>query len=288
VRYHVDIAVIGHFAKDRIIVGGHETVASGGSVYYGALALRRLGLRVAVVTRLAQADWQRLDELKDAGVRVFATAAEQTSGIENTYLTTDMDRRLTRPLGFAGPFHLADVPRINARIWVVGPIMAGEVDLAFVRALSARGPVALDAQGFVRVRIGEDLVFRDWPEKAEGLPYVQYLKVDHAEAEVMTGRTNLLEAAHMLAGWGACEIVLTHAEGVLVYAEGSPREAAFTRRSVEGRTGRGDTCFAAYLAKRLSAPPDDACQFAAKVTSIKMETPGAFRGFGPSTPPAPL
>jgi sugar/nucleoside kinase (ribokinase family) len=283
-RYNIDVAVIGHLAKDKIIVGGQETVASGGSVYYGALALRRLGLRVAVVTRLAQADWPRLDELKDAGIRVYAKAAEQTSGIENTYLTADMDRRLTRPLGFAGAFRLADVPRLHARVWMVGPIMAGEVDLPFVRALSVRGPVALDAQGFVRVRIGNDLVFQDWPEKVEGLPHVQYLKVDSAEAEVLTGQTDLLEAARMLAGWGPQEIVLTHARGVLVYADGSPYEASFTPRSLAGRTGRGDTCFAAYLAKRLSAPPDEACQFAAQVTSLKMETPGALRGFGLQEP----
>ncbi len=281
-RYNIDIAVIGHFARDVIIVGGRETVASGGSVYYGALALRRLGLRVAVVTRLAQADWPRLDELREAGVRVYAKATDQTSGIENTYLTADMDRRLTRPLGFAGAFRLADVPRLNARIWMVGPVMAGEVDLTFVRALSVRGPVALDAQGFVRVRVGNDLVFQDWPEKEEGLPHVQYLKVDSAEAEVLTGRTDLLEAARVLAGWGPQEVVLTHARGVLVYADGAPYEASFTPRSLAGRTGRGDTCFAAYLARRLSAPPDEACRFAAEVTSIKMETPGAFRGFEPS------
>jgi len=279
-RYNIDIAVIGHFAKDKIIVGGQETVASGGSVYYGALALARLGLRVAVVTRLAQADWPRLNELMDAGIRVYARATEQTSGIENTYLTADMDRRVTRPLGFAGPFRLADVPRIHARIWMVGPIIAGEVDLPFVRALSVRGTVALDAQGFVRVRAGDDLVFRDWLDKAEGLPHVQYLKVDSAEAEVLTGQTDLLEAARMLSGWGPQEIVLTHARGVLVYAGGAVHEASFTPRSLAGRTGRGDTCFAAYLARRLSAPPDEACQFAAQVTSIKMETPGAFRGFG--------
>jgi sugar/nucleoside kinase (ribokinase family) len=279
-RYTIDVAVIGHFARDKIIVAGQETVASGGSVYYGALALRRLGLRVAVVTRLAQADWPRLDELREAGIRVYAQAADQTSGIENTYLTADMDRRLTRPLGFAGPFRLADLPRLNARIWMVGPLMAGEVDLPFLRALSARGPVALDAQGFVRVRDGDNLVFREWPEKTEGLYCVQYLKVDSAEAEVLTGQTDLLEAARMLAGWGPREIVLTHARGVLVYADDSPYEASFTPRSLAGRTGRGDTCFAAYLAKRLNTPPEEACRFAAQVTSIKMETPGAFRGFG--------
>jgi sugar/nucleoside kinase (ribokinase family) len=278
----VDVAFIGHFAKDRIIVGGQETVASGGSVYYGGLALRRLGFKVAVITRLARRDFPRLEELSAEGIQVFARPSRQTSGIANTYLTPDMDRRLTRPLGFAGKFHLRDVPSIAPRVWLIGPIMAGEVDLPFVRSLSRRGPLALDAQGFVRVREGNDLLFRDWPEKREGLPYVHYLKVDSAEAEVLTGLTDLRRGVQVLAGWGAREVVLTHAGGVLVLAEGGLHEAPFTPRSLAGRTGRGDTCFASYLARRLTSDPGEACRFAAMVTSIKMETPGAFRGLDPA------
>jgi sugar/nucleoside kinase (ribokinase family) len=274
----VDIAVIGHFAKDRIIFRGREVVASGGSVYYGALALRRLGLRVAVVTRLAEEDFPRLDELKDEGILVFVQPAQQTSGIENTYFTDDMDRRRTKPLGFAGPFQIEDVPAIEAQVFLIGPIMAGEVDLPFVSALSGRGRIALDAQGFVRVRQGEDLVFEDWPQKEQGLSCVSFLKVDSAEAEVLTGHTDPREAAKALAGYGAREIVLTRAAGVLVYAGGTYHETPFTPREIKGRTGRGDTCFAAYLAKRLSSSPQEACRFAAHVASLKMEAPGPFRG----------
>jgi sugar/nucleoside kinase (ribokinase family) len=275
----VDAVVIGHFAKDSIIYRGKEQIASGGSVYYGALTIRRLGLRVAVITRLAPADFPRLGELEEAGILVYAQAAEQTSGIENTYLTEDMDRRRTRPLGFAGSFCIEDVPDIEAKLWLIGPIMAGEVDMSLLRAISAKGPVALDAQGFVRVREGDQLLFRDWPEKRAGLPYVRYLKVDSAEAEVLTGRTAPREATMVLAGFGVPEVVLTHAQGVLVLAGGAYYEAPFTPREIRGRTGRGDTCFAAYLAKRLSAPPGEACRFAALVASRKLEAPGPLRGF---------
>ena len=274
----VDIVVIGHFAKDRIVFRGKEEVASGGSVYYGAIAMRRLGLRVAVVTRLAKVDFPRLGELKDEGILVFSQAAPQTSGIENTYFTDDMDRRRTRPLGFAGPFRLEDVPDIAAEVWLIGPIMAGEVDLAFVRALSERGRIALDAQGFVRVREGDDLVFKDWPQKEEGLPLVDFLKVDSAEAEVLTGQVNPKAATRALADYGAREVMLTQAGGVLVYADGVYCEAPFTPREIRGRTGRGDTCFAAYLTKRLTASPEEACRFSALVASLKMEAPGPFRG----------
>jgi len=49
--YDVDTMMISHFAKDRLVVDGTSEIASGGAVYYGGVALRRIGVRVAVVTR---------------------------------------------------------------------------------------------------------------------------------------------------------------------------------------------------------------------------------------------
>jgi sugar/nucleoside kinase (ribokinase family) len=270
--------VIGHFARDKLIVRGQERASSGGSVYYGAISLRRIGLSVAVVTRLRAEDFPYLDELSGEGIAVFAQPAEQTSGIENVYTTEDMDRRICKPLGFAGPFRLEDIPDVAAKVFLVGPIIAGEVDLPLVRALAERGPVALDAQGFVRVRKDDDLVFRDWPEKADGLACVHTLKVDSAEAEVLTGKTDPALAVRELAAYGPREIVLTHASGVLVHADGRDYRAPFAPRELRGRTGRGDTCFACYVGKRLIAPPEEACRFAAAVTTLKLEKPGPFRG----------
>jgi len=277
-RITVDIAVIGHFAKDKIVVRGEERVSSGGSVYYGAIALRRMGLRVAVITRLRQDDFRLLDELKNEGILVFAQPAEETSGIENVYFTKDMDRRLCKPLGFAGPFRIEDLPDIQARTFLVGPIMAGEVDIPLIKVLAAKGKVALDAQGFVRVREGDELVFRDWPQKREGLALVDVLKVDIAEAEVLTGQTDVYLAMQELAAYGPKEVVLTRPQGVLVYADGEFYQTPFNPREVRGRTGRGDTCFAAYLGRRLVADPEEACRFAAVMTSLKLEQPGPFRG----------
>ncbi len=273
-----DVVMIGHFAKDKIVYQGKEEISSGGAVYYGGMALARLGWRVAVVTRLRRDDFSRLDEMRQQGIRVFARAASATSGIENTYPTPDMDRRTCKPLGFAGPFSVADIPQVKASVWVVAPIIAGEVDLPFIKALAGRGTLALDIQGFVRVPVGEDLVFRPWPQMAEGLALIDVLKVDSAEAEALTGLTDMRVAVARLAGRGPKEVVLTHAGGVLVYAAGQCHEAPFVPREIKGRTGRGDTTFATYLAKRLSAPPAEACRFAAAVASLKMERPGPFRG----------
>jgi sugar/nucleoside kinase (ribokinase family) len=274
----VDSIIIGHFAKDELIVDGVRQTSSGGSVYYGSIALRRLGLTVAIVTRLHPDDFPRLEEVKAEGVQVFAAPAPQTSGIANYYDSADMERRVCKPLGFAGPFSREEIPDMPTRVYLVGPIIAGEVDLALLKHLAARAPVALDVQGFVRVRVGEDLVFRPWPEMEEGLACVTYLKADRAEAELLTGETDLPVAAARLADYGPREIIITQSSGVTVYAGGEVYEAPFTPRSLAGRTGRGDTCFATYLGKRLSQPPADATRFAAAVTTLKQERPGPWRG----------
>jgi sugar/nucleoside kinase (ribokinase family) len=193
--------MIGHFAKDRLIVDGTGAMASGGAVYYGSVALRRVGVRVAVVTRLHPDDFLRLNELRREGVQVFATAAPETSGIENIYNSVDMERRICKPLGFAGPFRREEIPNLSAQVYLITPIIAGEIDLPLLKLLAARGPVGLDVQGFVRVCEDGHLVFRQWPDMAEGLTRPR-------------------------------EIVVTQSSCVTVYADGQIHEAPFTPRSL--------------------------------------------------------
>ncbi|MBS1253287.1 MAG: hypothetical protein MAG451_02336 [Anaerolineales bacterium] len=129
-------------------------------------------------------------------------------------------------------------------------------------------------QGFVRVREGDDLVFRPWSDIDEGLSHVTYLKADRAEAELLTGEADMVAAARRLAEYGPREVVLTQSAGLTVYAGGELHSAPFTPRSLDGRTGRGDTSFAAYLGKRLSTGPAAACRWAAAVATLKQEQPG--------------
>jgi sugar/nucleoside kinase (ribokinase family) len=277
-NHDVDIMMIGHFAKDRLVVDGQGEYASGGAVYYGSVALHRLGLRVAVVTRLHPDDFPLLDELKQEGVQVFAASAPVTSGIENIYNSADMERRVCKLMDFAGPFQPEEIPDLSARIYLVASIIAGEVDLPLLKSLARRGPLAIDVQGFVRVRDNGNLVFRQWPDMEAGLSQVTYLKVDRAEAELLTGQTDLQEAARQLADYGPREIVVTQSAGVTVFAEGQIYQAPFSPRFLNGRTGRGDTCFATYLGTRLTASPEEATRLAAAVTTLKQEAPGPWNG----------
>ncbi len=62
--------------------------------------------------------------------------------------------------------------------------------------------------------------------------------------------------------------------GVTVCADGQIYQAPFIPRSLDGRTGRGDTCFVAYVGQRLSTSPQEAARFAAAVTTLKQEQRG--------------
>jgi len=147
-----------------------------------------------------------------------------------------------------------------------------------IRALAAqRARLAVDVQGFVRIDREGTLVYKAWPERETVLPYVDILKTDAVEAEMLTGQKEIHRAAQMLAGLGPSEIVLTHRDGLLVLADGQFHEAGFYPAELVGRSGRGDTCLAAYTAKRLSAAPAEAAVWAAAVTSLKMEAEGPFR-----------
>jgi sugar/nucleoside kinase (ribokinase family) len=273
-----DIVMVGNFAKDKLIVDGVEEIASGGGVYYASVVAKRLGARVAVVTRLQPDDFPRLEELRSEGVVVFATPAQGTSGIANYYASSNMETRICKPIGFGGKYSLAEIPDLKTKVIMLTPLFAGEADLALLRALSKRAPLAMDIQGFVRVPLENDLIFQPWAEMLEGLKCITYLKVDKAEAEFLTGLSDLHAAAIQLHSLGPQEIILTQSSGVTVYAEGEFHTGPFTPRSLSGRTGRGDTCFSTNITKRLSADAETACRWAGVVTSLKQEVPGPWKG----------
>ncbi|MCH8980535.1 hypothetical protein IH922_00785, partial [candidate division KSB1 bacterium] len=67
-----DIVLLGHFAKDKLIIHGVEREDSGGAVYYGALALAKINIRVAIITMLAKEDYSYLDIFDRKGGHVVA------------------------------------------------------------------------------------------------------------------------------------------------------------------------------------------------------------------------
>ena len=122
------------------------------------------------------------------------------------------------------------------------------------------------------------MYFEDWAAKKECLPFIDYLKTDAAEAEIMTGCADRREAAKHLYSWGAKEILITHNSEVLAYDGKDFYTCPIRARNLSGRTGRGDTTFAAYINERLSHSISESLLTATATVSLKMETPGPFKG----------
>ncbi len=276
---HCDLLILGALSKDIIITPEDTEYSIGGAVVYSSVALQHLGAHILAVTKLHPDDHQALDVFKRHGVPYLVRESPSTTSIRNTYHTADRDRRTCEALSMAAPFTLDDVPAdATADVYYLGGLMKGEFPEAFVLAMAKRGKVAIDAQGFMRVNENGPMVFRDWDRKKEVIAAVQYLKTDAAEAETLTGESDRPTAARTLAAWGAKEVMLTHHTEVLVCVDDHIFAAPFTPRNLSGRTGRGDTCFASYCYWRQNHSPEEACRFAAAVTSRKMEQPGPFTG----------
>jgi len=274
-----DIVILGNYTKDTIVSAAGTRIVDGGGFNYGAHVACMIGLKTAAVTRLAREDARVVEALIRLGVDVFPTYTPRSTHMRLYYPTANVDERILTVTQTAGVFTPGEFRNLRARAFLINASTRGEVELDVIRELrSKEALLAADVQGFIRV-ISPDstLAYEDWPEKVQTLSYFDILKTDAVEAEMLTGHADIRAAAQIIAGWGPKEIVLTHRDGVLVFADGRFHEAPFRPRQLVGRSGRGDTCIAAYVARRLGAAPEDACIWAAAVTSLKLEAEGPIK-----------
>ncbi|HUW30204.1 MAG TPA: carbohydrate kinase, partial [Planctomycetota bacterium] len=181
----------------------------------------------------------------------------------------------------AGHITADEVPPIDAAHLHLAGISDQEFSLELICNLVERGyNLSVDMQSFVR-QVDPDtgeVSFRNVMLKRPIVNMVRKVKLDVVEAKLLTGEDDLEQAALALERWGCPEIVITESKGVLARVAGTTFYERFTNRSNVGRTGRGDTTFAAYLAWRIDHDPAESLRFAAALVSIKMERPGPFSG----------
>lgn len=277
-----DIVFIGHMCFDEVVpYQGTPHVAPGSAVLCGALAAARVGKSVAVVTRMARRDQNILEPLRQNGVAIHVIPSGKTTYMKVVHPSADVDERQIYQLANAGLFSLADLPPLAARRVHLAGVTDQEFDLDLIRGMREKGYcLSVDMQSFVRQvqPVTHQIAFRDVPAKMEIVRQMDMVKLDIVEAKVLTGHDDLAKAAQSIAAWGCPEVVITQAEGVLAQVNGKTYYEKFSNRSVVGRTGRGDTTFAAYLARRLDQPAAESLKFASALVSIKMETPGPFNG----------
>ena len=278
-----DICVIGHITRDIIRMGRTTKATPGGTAYYTSIALRRLGLKVAVVTKVAQLDRAALlRDLKGERVEVFCKESKSSSIFENEYGEEDLDTRLQRIRSIGNPFSRKDVEKIMATLFHVGPLTSRDIPVDLLGQLAIRKKiVSLDVQGMLRpARVGA-VSEEDWPEKRKGLACVDILKADEKEALVLSEEKVVERAAAALASLGPKEVIVTMgSHGSLVYAEEAlHRIPCYCPKKTKDPTGCGDTYIAGYLYQRLKGTaPEMAGRFAAAMATLKLEHSGPFMG----------
>ncbi len=272
-----DVVYIGNYTKDTIITPAGTRYVDGGGSRYAAYAAAKLGLTVAVVTRLSREDMHVVAKFNLDGIDCFPTYSPSSTLMCLDYPTTNPDIRTLTVEGLAGNITAEEVEPIQMKSASINSSVRGEVGLDVIRQLKDRQvTLAADMQGFVRVLDGKELKYQAWPEMQETLAYIDILKSDQVEAEYLTGEKDIFKAAKIYASMGPKEIVLTHKDGVLIHAEGKFHELGFYPSCLDGRSGRGDTCIGTYVAMRLSKDPLQAGIWAAALTSLKMEKLGPF------------
>jgi sugar/nucleoside kinase (ribokinase family) len=278
-----DACVIGHVARDINTIRGVEHAPSpGGAAYYSTMVYCRLGMRAAVVTKVAVEDERLLQQLKDAGVEVFNLPSEITTTFRNIYPSSNPDVRVQRVDVRAGPIATAALPDVRARIWQIGPLTKSDVELAMIsRCAEIGGLIGMDVQGLTRDVVDGEVRASGAAVQMEVLRDLDVLKADEEEILTYTGGTSVEAAVAKVQAAGVREVLITRgSEGAVIYGRGVALSitAVPPRRTVDA-TGCGDTYLAAYLARRISSDDLRECgAFAAAAAAINIESVGAFGG----------
>lgn len=278
---HYDTLVVGPISLDQNIdYQDLERREVGGAIVQSGFAAANSGNATAIFTKLNSKDADPVQVFAGTGADVFWKESRETCAIRNKYFTADKERRDCRSMGKCDPFLFEELPEVDTSIYHFAGLVYGDFDGELFRRAGATGAkVAVDVQCLLRhVEEDKTMQFHDWADKLTYMPDIDFLKTDAAEAKILTGVDDRAVAAKILHSWGAKEIMITHNTEVMVYDGKQIYTCPIVARNLSGRTGRGDTCFAGYITERLRADVPAALQYAAALVSLKMETPGPFKG----------
>jgi sugar/nucleoside kinase (ribokinase family) len=275
-----DICGVGHITLDKVVTPDSVKFMPGGTSYYFSNAIRNMHLNYLLVTSLGEGEMHTVSALRSLGIEINAYQSAYSVYFENIY-SGNLDHRTQRVLRKADPFSAEQLKGIQATIFHLGPLLADDMSAAFIKDLSARGRVSLDVQGFLRTVENKNVVLADWSEKRETLQFIDILKANDQEMEVLTGCTDVRAGAFLLFEWGVKEVVITLGhKGSVIYTDGMFYDIpVFVPRVVSDTTGCGDTYMAGYLSQRiLGKGPQEAGEFASAMAALKIESHGPFTG----------
>lgn len=277
----VDICCVGHITSDKVVTSNATMYMPGGTAFYFSYPFVALNdVTYLLVTALAEQEMDYVADLRQRNIDVKVQISRHTVCFANIY-EANTDYRTQHVSQQADPFTIASILSVDAKVYHLGPLLAGDMSLPLIKALSEKGRVSLDVQGYLRTVRDGRVYPADWPEKIQALAYVDVLKADENELRALTGIEDVRKAAALVAEWGVKELVITNgSHGSLIYSAGTFYPIpAFPPKTLVDATGCGDTYMAGYLYQRLKGANEErsGC-FAAALATLKTESAGPFKG----------
>jgi sugar/nucleoside kinase (ribokinase family) len=276
-----DICCVGHITLDKVVTPKSVVHMAGGTSFYFSNAIHNMDVIYTLVTALAQQEMHIVAALRAKGISVKVLPSGHTVYFENIY-SGNLDHRTQKVSQKADPFTVEQFSSIRAKIFHLGPLLADDMPVDLIRTLSGRGRVSLDVQGYLREVENQQVCAIDWPAKRDILQYVDILKANESEMQVLTGTKNVRKSAHILADWGVKEVLITlGSKGSVIFADNTFYNipAYIPNTAVVDATGCGDTYMAGYLYQRIKGSGfQEAGEFAAAMASLKIESSGPFVG----------
>lgn len=275
-----DIMILGPATRDvNIDYTGAEDRSVGGAVTFCTPAARTAGAKVFAAVKIAPEDEDIMSAFDMPAESKALLPSKKTTLMRNEYYTADRERRNSSCAAQSDPIMPEDLPSVEFKLCHLAGLLYGDFPDELLETLHKRGLLSGDAQGFLRRNEGGKMSLYDWEDKLRFLPYMDFFKTDAAEAEILTGLTDREAAARQLCAWGAKEVMVSHNAEMLVCDGKQVFTCPVKARNLSGRTGRGDTTFGSYLGMRMTGHGmEESLLYATACVSLKMETPGVFRG----------
>ena len=275
-----DICCVGHITLDKVVTTKATFHMPGGTAVYFSSAIRNMPLKYSLVTSLAGKEMDIVAGLREKGIEITVLPSNHTVYFENIY-GENQDHRTQRVTQKADPFVQGAWNEMEATIYHLGPLLADDIPVSLIKMLATKARISLDVQGYLREVRNENVYPIDWADKQEALRYIDILKANEYEMEVLTGSSDVYTAARILNEWGVKEVVITLGSmGSVIYKEAVFYHIpAYQPIAIVDATGCGDTYMAGYLYQRIKGVDiQEAGEFAAAMATLKIESSGPFTG----------
>ena len=256
---NVDVAVIGHFSIDTILVPSRTApfVVLGGAATYTSFASKRLGATTSVISKVggnfpeAYLWWVKQEDIDISGVTKHAN--EPTTQFELQY-NADLSERTLKLKSKGTPISLDDLPAgFKAKAVHIAPI-TNEVSFEVIEHLKhCADVVSLDPQGLLRSFDEAGNVTENTSLDARIFSLINIYKSSQNEIFRLTGESELKLAIRAIHDVGVETVIVTMGtKGSVLSVEGAQYNiAACPSQVLVDPTGAGDVFIGGFLTEYL-------------------------------------